>query len=230
MAGAEDDRFKTLLELAKATDLTAPAVEPEARSIPGADRFGQHMYARLYMTTEYIRYMGMFRKAPASEAREGGHNILGVRWVDVEKADGTHRSRLVAQEIRSCNAAESSATTPPIESLKYVLRRVARHAQSILHVDATHVLLRWHSRRRTHVRLPDEGQETPKHDMCGKLVKAAYGAHDAARNRQRTRSGVRRDRPMTADRWPATTDHGEDRPPATDDRRHDQRPMTTGDR
>lgn len=31
------------------------------------------------------------------ELRVGGHLLLGVRWVDVKKADGSHRSRLVAK-------------------------------------------------------------------------------------------------------------------------------------
>lgn len=39
--------------------------------------------------------------------------------MDVRKADGSHRSRLVAKEIKTYEAPELVAATPPIGSLKY---------------------------------------------------------------------------------------------------------------
>lgn len=62
---------------------------------------------------EYFRQIGMYRKVTASEAREAGPNILGVRWVDIRKAEGTHRSRLVAKEIKEYNTLESLVAAPP---------------------------------------------------------------------------------------------------------------------
>lgn len=67
---------------------------------------------------EFFRQMGVYRKVPANEPKEPGHHVLGVRWLDVRKADGTHRSRPVAKDIKTHNAPELFAATPPIESLK----------------------------------------------------------------------------------------------------------------
>lgn len=44
---------------------------------------------------EHFRKMGVYEKVTIQQAQEGWHRILGVRWVDVLKADGSHRSRLV---------------------------------------------------------------------------------------------------------------------------------------
>lgn len=38
---------------------------------------------------EYFKKMGVYTKVPMQGARDGGHQVLGVRWVDVRKADGT---------------------------------------------------------------------------------------------------------------------------------------------
>lgn len=43
---------------------------------------------------EYFRKMGVYKKVPAIEFRDGGHNALGVRWVDAKRAEGRHRPRL----------------------------------------------------------------------------------------------------------------------------------------
>lgn len=72
---------------------------------------------------EYFRQMGVYEKVPISQGRDGGHPVLGVRCVDVKKVDGFHRSRLVAKDIKTYEAPELFAATPPIESLKYLTRR-----------------------------------------------------------------------------------------------------------
>lgn len=52
VASAEDERFKALLDLAEAQEATAPAIVPGASSIPGAEKFRQHVCASLLMSTE----------------------------------------------------------------------------------------------------------------------------------------------------------------------------------
>lgn len=48
---------------------------------------------------EYLRQLAVYRKVPASTAREGSHNISEALWVDARKADGTHRSRSWSQPL-----------------------------------------------------------------------------------------------------------------------------------
>lgn len=57
--------------------------------------------------------MGVYKKVIVREARDGGHTILAVRWVEVKKATGTHRSGLVSKEIKNHSALELFAATPP---------------------------------------------------------------------------------------------------------------------
>lgn len=51
--------------------------------------------------------MKVYDKVPIQESRDGGHHMLGVRWVDIKKVDGSHRSRLLAKLL--------AATPPPSE-------------------------------------------------------------------------------------------------------------------
>lgn len=69
------------------------------------------------------------RRVPASEARSRGHNILGV---DVEKADGMHRSRLESKDVNTYKAPELIVAIAPVEPSKYILlsRRRARHLRA----------------------------------------------------------------------------------------------------
>lgn len=98
--------------------------------------------------------------------------LPGVRWLDVEKTDGTHKSRVVA--------------TPPIESLKYLARRAERdRSLSIVHVDVTRVYVYATASRDINVRLLAEDRREGEEDMCGNLKKAIHGTRDAARNWQR---------------------------------------------
>lgn len=41
------------------------------------------------MGIEYFKQAGVYHKVPMSDAKAGGHKVLGVRWVDMKKADGT---------------------------------------------------------------------------------------------------------------------------------------------
>lgn len=63
---------------------------------------------------QYLSKLQVYEKLPITHARQAGHQVLGVRWVDVRKADGTRCSRLVAKEIKTHNAPELFVATPPI--------------------------------------------------------------------------------------------------------------------
>lgn len=69
----------------------------------------------------------------------------------MRKVDVSHRSHLVAKEIKTYEAPELFAATPPIESLKCLLRGAAQDkGLSIMHVDFARVLSR--GRKPRHLR------------------------------------------------------------------------------
>lgn len=115
------------------------------------------------------------------QAWSGGHPVLIVRRVDVKKANGSHRSRLVAQEIKTYEAPELCAATPPIEPLKYLMRRAAQdRGKSIMHVGVTRAYYYAEASRNIYVKLPIEDHEDGEDQLCGTLRKPMYGTRDAA--------------------------------------------------
>lgn len=71
----------------------------------------QEVSKAMKLEIDYLRHMGVYNKVHIHAARQEGHNILGVRWVGVKKADGTQRSQLVATDIKTYNAPELFAAT-----------------------------------------------------------------------------------------------------------------------
>lgn len=68
---------------------------------------------------EYFRHIGRgCYKARLQDARSRRRAVLGVVWVDAEKADGANRSRLIAKELETYTSPELCAATSPIEPLK----------------------------------------------------------------------------------------------------------------
>lgn len=115
--------------------------------------------------------------------------MLGVRWVDVKTADGSHTSRLVSKDNKTYNAPELLAATQPIESLIYILRRAARNQrQPLMRIDVPRAYLAYFyvdAVREVYVQLPPEGRAEGDKHMCGQLVRAMYSVRDAALNWQR---------------------------------------------
>lgn len=68
------------------------------------------------LNIEYFQKMGVYEKVPIEQAQHGGHHVRGVGLVG--RMEGrSQRSRLVAKEIKTYQAPELVAATPPIESL-----------------------------------------------------------------------------------------------------------------
>lgn len=53
------------------------------------------------MEIQHFKQMGIYDKVQQQEAKDGGHRVLGARWVGVKKADGAHKSRLAAKDIKT---------------------------------------------------------------------------------------------------------------------------------
>lgn len=62
-----------------------------------------------------FKQTGVYRKIPIQETRDGQYRVLQVRWLDVKRADGADRSRLVAKDLKTDKASKLFAATPPIE-------------------------------------------------------------------------------------------------------------------
>lgn len=75
----------------------------------------------MILDIEHFKQMGVYQEVPVHWTK-----VLVVRWVGMTKADGAYRSMLVATEIKMYNASERFAATPPIELLKYTLRRAVQ--------------------------------------------------------------------------------------------------------
>ena len=72
----------------------------------------------------------VFVEADVEECvRVTGKKPIGVRWVDVDKGFGVHRSRLVAKDFRPKSRVDDVeglyAATPPLELVKFLLTNAA---------------------------------------------------------------------------------------------------------
>ena len=137
---------------------------------------------------DYYKKMKVYRKVPISMAWENtGKPPIGIRWVDVLKACGTYRSRLVAKEVKKTNSPELFAATPPTESVKYLLTKPAwKHKEFIMmHVDVSRAYFYAKAKRKVYVMLPPEDQGDDEMHMCGELIHAMCGTRDAALRWQR---------------------------------------------
>lgn len=141
---------------------------------------------------EYFERMGVLEKVPYERAHERtGRRPIAVKWVDVVKAGGKYRSRLVAKEVNTYKDDSLFAATPPLESMKYLLARLTaeeykrdKHCNEnedwiIAHVDVHRAYFYAKAKREVYVELPIEMQTGAKL-QCGMLRRAMYGTRDAA--------------------------------------------------
>ena len=69
-------------------------------------------------------------KVPCAQAiGRTGRRLVGTKWVDVKKADGRHRSRLVAKEIINGIDQAIRAAKPPLEALTLFMVKFAAREQ-----------------------------------------------------------------------------------------------------
>lgn len=121
-------------------------------------------------------------RVDAASNRNGNTKSSSMRG---RKVNGTHWSRLVANDIKTYSAPEPFAATPPMDALKYPLRRFAQDlSKSTIHVDMTQANCYAKARRDIYVRLPVEDQQEGREDMCGQLSRGMYGTRDVAQDWQ----------------------------------------------
>ena len=69
---------------------------------------------------EYFRSAGLYEIVDRAELERTGGKIIGIRWIDTNKADGLnpeYRSR----ELRTEKDDSLYAGTPPLESLRFIV-------------------------------------------------------------------------------------------------------------
>jgi len=134
---------------------------------------------------EWMRKMHVWDRVPRHEAAQGGHKIVGTRWVYVDKGDQV-RCRLVAQEFAGSEKREDLyAGTPPLSATRYLLSNTASRGRSygvppsrkLMVLDIKRAFLHGQVTRTIHVELPEEESEGGRY--VGRLVKTLYGTRDA---------------------------------------------------
>lgn len=141
-----------------------------------------------------FKYMEMNGKVPIAEAKSSGSHVLGSRWVDVRTAGGPHRSRLVANDINTYNTPEIFAATPPIDTLKFILRKAAQDKPLyMMHIDLTGHVSTQKANRNLYVKLPAEDHKLGEEHLRDKLNNAMNGSRDAAQTWQRLCAETKRE-------------------------------------
>ncbi len=134
---------------------------------------------------EYFRQLNVFSRIPRSQATRDGHKVIPTRWVDVDKGT-SYRSRLVAKEIKTEERLDLFAATPPLETLKMLLMKLARKSGSykLLHVDVSRAYMHAKATRTVYVEIPAEMRTArdDREDNVGLLNVSLYGTRDGALN------------------------------------------------
>ena len=118
-----------------------------------------------------------------------GRGPIGVRWVDVDKGFGVHRSRLVAKDFKPKSRINDKeglfAATPPLELVKMLLVKAARGdrrsagIRKVMFIDISKAHLYAPMLEEDFVELPPEKRKEGK---CARLLYTLYGMRTAASN------------------------------------------------
>ena len=129
----------------------------------------------------YMQKRGLWTVVPVPE----GVVPVSVRWVDVLKAKGTTRSRLVARDFKGDDRGRDDlfAATPPLEAIRMLISRAAtntpcRVRRKLMLIDAKKAHLNPRCLDNVYIELPVEAKAQP--GMCGKLEYWLYGFRKAA--------------------------------------------------
>ena len=138
----------------------------------------------------YMKARGLWRVVPTPV----GVVPVSVRWVDVLKAEGITRSRLVARDFRGGDRQRDDlfAATPPLEAIRVLISRAAietpsRRRRKLMFIDAKKAHLNPRCEEDVYIELPAEAGEGK--DMCGKLEFWLYGFRKAASEWEKFYSG-----------------------------------------
>ena len=114
---------------------------------------------------EYFRKMRVYTKVHKSVAR--GHTIISTKWLDTNEGDEAtpnYRSRLVGCESALDKRLDLFSATPPLETLKYLIARVAQNQNGpkpwrLATIDVRRAYFYALARRTVFVKIPKEDYE-----------------------------------------------------------------------
>ena len=143
---------------------------------------------------QYIHERKVYEIAKVADAlRVTGKMPIPVMWIDSNKGDKDHwnyRSRLVAKEFRRKGQTPIFAATPPLESLRALVRIAAASQEGLamedrfgfICIDVSRAHFYAKAIRDVYVKLPAEDKNSFDTTLCGKLLMSMYGTQDAGAN------------------------------------------------
>ena len=139
--------------------------------------------------------LGVYERVPRSHQVARGGNIIGVRWVDVNKGDTTepdYRSRLVGREFAVGRDDALYAATPPLKALGLIFSHAATipddgPKRTIMINDVRRAYFYGQIQRDVYIELPKEDDKRGT-GMLGKFRLCFYGSKRLARNIERPSS------------------------------------------
>ncbi len=131
--------------------------------------------------------MGVYEKVPIQECWDvTGADPISVRWVDINKGDTlcpNYRSRLVAREFNTSDKPEWYAATPPSETLRIMLSKLASNRKAkLMYADVSRAYFYAPAVRPVYVQIAAEDVEPGDEGLVGRLKMSMYGTRDAAAN------------------------------------------------
>ena len=144
---------------------------------------------------DFFKSMGVYDYVPRAEQKLTGGEIIGTKWIDVNKGDSDNprlRFRMVGKEFRTGPDDALYASTPPLEALRVVVSRAATtdgncRRREITVNDVSRAYFYAKMTRPLYIEIPSEDPNANP-EMLGKLRLCLYGTRDAALNWQQTLS------------------------------------------
>ena len=140
---------------------------------------------------EYFERLGVYEKVERAHQQKTGGQIIGTRWVDVNKGDSedpNYRSRLVGREFNTGVNNALYAATPPLEALRLVVSYAATDVpggkrRQVMVNDVRRAYFYAKATRDVYIELPQEDPDFGSGNIC-KLRLCLYGTRDAAKGWQ----------------------------------------------
>ena len=117
-----------------------------------------------------------------SNAELKGHKSVHTKWIDSNKGDAEKegfRSGLAAMESNRYSDPSLFAATPPLEAMRYLIHRAAKHQQGqkqqLLTIDVKRAYFNSEVTRGIFIEIPKEDCVYRYEDKVGKLRLCLYG-------------------------------------------------------
>ena len=141
---------------------------------------------------QYMRKRGVYKVVARAEAMRAAGKVINTMWIGSNRGDDENinsRSRFVAKEFRGPGHVPIFAGTPPLESLRALIRMRVAHQTGpmdqrwgMICIDVSRAYFYALAVRRVFVKLPAEDPASSEPNAVGELQMSMYGTQDAAAN------------------------------------------------